>query len=275
MHDKVEARRTCPSLALWTLVDGARIFARAWKANRLDATRVPIVLVHGIAVSSRYMVPTAERLARWFDVYAPDLPGFGRSDKPRSVLTIPQLADVLRRWLDAVGISRALFVGNSNGCQVVADLAARWPERAIGLVLDSPTVDGAHRAVLPELWRLLFDMPRERWSLIPLAARDYLRAGARRALVTLRYAIDDRIEDKLPHIGLPVLIVRGERDPIVSDDWVRRLAALAPRARLVTVRGGAHALNYSRPDDFARLVESFARDECRVSAGDIRAATPH
>jgi 2-hydroxy-6-oxonona-2,4-dienedioate hydrolase len=38
--------------------------------------------VHGLVVSSRYMVPLAEVLACWFDVYAPDLPGFGRSEKP-------------------------------------------------------------------------------------------------------------------------------------------------------------------------------------------------
>jgi 2-hydroxy-6-oxonona-2,4-dienedioate hydrolase len=42
----------------------------------------PVVLVHGLVVSSRYMVPLAEVLARWFDVYAPDLAGFGRSEKP-------------------------------------------------------------------------------------------------------------------------------------------------------------------------------------------------
>ncbi|HYO82090.1 MAG TPA: alpha/beta fold hydrolase [Bryobacteraceae bacterium] len=62
----------------WAVVDGYRIFARV--SERMQSAGVPpVVLVHGLGVSSRYMVPLACSLARHFPVYSPDLPGFGEA----------------------------------------------------------------------------------------------------------------------------------------------------------------------------------------------------
>jgi 2-hydroxy-6-oxonona-2,4-dienedioate hydrolase len=102
---------------------------------------VPVVLVHGLVVSSLYMEPTAERLAPFHRVFAPDLPGFGRSDKPSRALSVAGLADALGAWMDAEGLERAVLVGNSLGCQVIAEMAARAPHRAAGVVLTGPTVE--------------------------------------------------------------------------------------------------------------------------------------
>jgi len=52
-----------------------------------------IILVHGMVISSSYMVPTAERLGLLSRVYAVDLPGYGKSYKPWPILRLPQLAD--------------------------------------------------------------------------------------------------------------------------------------------------------------------------------------
>src|SRR5205814_6464226 len=67
----------------------------------------PIVLVHGLAVSSRYFVPLAERLVVRRRVLAPDLPGYGRSGSPPRALGIEELAKALTEWLDLVGLDRA------------------------------------------------------------------------------------------------------------------------------------------------------------------------
>jgi 2-hydroxy-6-oxonona-2,4-dienedioate hydrolase len=52
-----------------------------------------VVLVQGLVVSSYYLVPTLKRLAAYHLVYAPDLPGFGESEKPRRVLDVTRLSD--------------------------------------------------------------------------------------------------------------------------------------------------------------------------------------
>lgn len=244
------------------------MYARAWRRAGRGAAHPPIVLVHGIGVSSRYMIPTAERLASTYRVFAPDLPGFGLSDKPRAALTIPQLADSLDAWLDANGIDRPVLVGNSNGCQVIADLASRRPGRCSALVLNSPTVDIAHRDVASEIMRLFADILRERPRLIAVNTGDYLRSGFRRSLATLRHAIADRIEEKLPRIIEPVLIVRGSRDPIVTDAWVRLLAATRPATRLVTIPGAPHAANFSAADAFVAVIREFLRDASVESSRD-------
>src|SRR3712207_2913062 len=83
--------------SLWTVVHGRRIHARVWRGPEAGpgSEVAPVVLVHGLAVSSRYFAPTAVRLARHFPVFAPDLLGWGRSDKPAGLLQLPELADAL------------------------------------------------------------------------------------------------------------------------------------------------------------------------------------
>ncbi len=243
------------------LVMRARVSSTSPTVPRVSASDPPsVVLVHGLAVSSRYMVPTAERLAKHFRVFAPDLPGFGKSDTPRRALFVSELADALDAWLDAVGLEHPVLVGNSLGCQIIVNQAARRPGHAAGLVLSSPTIDARRRSIASELWRLMRDIPREHWSLTPINAREYFRTGPLRALATLRAALVDRIEDRMPLLGeTPVLVVRGTRDPIVSERWAARLAALAPRGEYLELLGAPHAVNYSAAAAFSELIIDFVQ----------------
>src|SRR4051812_10983376 len=72
--------------------------------------KTPIVLVHGLSVSSRYMLPTIHAMAPYFPVYAPDLPGFGKSDKPSHVLSVPELADSLAACIEALGLKKVILL---------------------------------------------------------------------------------------------------------------------------------------------------------------------
>ena len=215
------------------------------------------MLVHGLGVSSRYMIPTAVRLAASHHVFAPDLPGFGRSQSPRRPYSIAQQARALGDWLQHCGIQTPVLVGNSYGCQVIAELAVQRPGCAVGLILSAPTVENTRRSAIGEARRLLRDAPRERLALLPVAIRDYLRAGPRRMVFTLRDAIADRIEDKLPRVPLPTLVVRGARDPIVSHEWVTFLADQMPRGSVITLDKAPHAVNFSAAGDFAATIRDF------------------
>lgn len=239
----------------WTEIDGLPMYARVTPAAAPEAPVV--VLVHGLVVSSWYMAPTAIRLAPRYRALAPDLPGFGRSGTPPRALTVPELADALVDWMSACGIASAALVGNSLGCQVTADAAARYPERVERLVLLGPTMDAHARTPVQQTIRLFQDMLRESPTNPWKYARDIVRTGARRGLRTFRYGLDDRIEEKLPHIRVPALVVRGERDPICPLPWAEEVARCLPLGRLVTIPGGAHALNASAPDAFVRVLRPF------------------
>jgi pimeloyl-ACP methyl ester carboxylesterase len=203
------------------------------------------------------MVPTAVRLAPRFQVFAPDLPGFGRSPGPPEVLSVAGLADALAHWLDANRIERAAFVGNSFGCQIIAELALRYPERVDRLVLLGPTIDSRARTVHQQALRLLQDIRREP----PIAPWNYLRdlwtANIRRGFGTLWHALTDRVEDRLPYIHVPTLVVRGEIDPIAPQAWAEELTARLPCGHLVVVPGGTHTINASAPDGFVWAIEPF------------------
>ncbi|QIN80870.1 alpha/beta fold hydrolase [Rubrobacter marinus] len=216
-----------------------------------------VVLVHGLVVSSRYMTPTLSRLAPRRRVYAPDLPGFGRSEKPPRALDVPGLARALDGWMEATGLGSAVLVGNSMGCQVIAELALRRPARVERAVLQGPTMDPEARTLPRQAARLALDCLREPPSLILVELLDLLAAGPLRSLRTFFHAADDRIEKKLPALAAPVLVVHGERDPIVPERWAREACGLLPDGRFVVVRGAAHAVNYNAPSALARHVEAF------------------
>jgi 2-hydroxy-6-oxonona-2,4-dienedioate hydrolase len=235
----------------WTTVDGLRIHARV---GGLDRPGAPVVLVPGIGVSGRYFVPLARRLVRHVPTLAIDLPGAGQSGRPPQALSIPELADSLAAWLDAVGIARAAFVGNSMGTQVLVDLASRAPERVERLVLTSPTVDPEGRTGREQLERLLVDIRNEPLSLLPIVGLDYLTFGPIRFVETGRYALADRPEDKLPLVEAPSIVVRGAEDPLVPERWARQVASLLPHGRLVVLDGEPHACHYTAPDRVAGLV---------------------
>lgn len=203
------------------------------------------------------MIPTGDRLSQSYRVFAPDLPGFGRSATPRRPYSIEQHARILGEWIVASGIRMPVLVGNSYGCQVIAELAVQRPAGASGLVLSAPTVENTRRSALGEARRLLRDAPRERLGLLPVAARDYLRAGPRRIAFTLRDAIADRIENKLARVPLPTLLVRGARDPIVSHEWIVFLAGQMRSASVITLDRAPHAVNFSAATDFAAAVAEF------------------
>ena len=219
-----------------------------------------MVLVHGLVVSSRYMVPTAERLAPYCRVFAPDLPGFGRSENPPRVLDVSGLSDALSAWMGEVGLERATLVGNSLGCQIIADLAVRYPGRVERTVLQGPTIDPLGRSVPRQVGRFLLDAPREPLSLFPIELLDLLSAGARRTWRTFRYALADRIEEKLPYMRVPTLVVCGSRDPIAPQRWAKEATELLPMGRLSVIPGAAHAANYGWAAEFARIIREFLDD---------------
>ncbi len=102
-----------------------RIHARVGRAN--GGGKPALVLVPGLVVSSRNVAPTGRLLQEAFSVYALDLPGFGKSDKPAKVLTVPQLAAALLAWMDDAGLPDAHLFGNSFGCQVIVEAACQQP----------------------------------------------------------------------------------------------------------------------------------------------------
>jgi len=216
-----------------------------------------VILVHGLVISSRYMIPTAQLLAPDYRVYVPDLPGYGESDKPEHVLNLPQLVDILCKWMDAVGIERAAMLGNSFGCQIIVEFAVRHPDRIDRAVLQGPTINRHARNFPQQFLGFLLDSPNEDSSLSLAMIYDYWLAGLPRVVRTIQMALADPIEAKLPYVRVPTLVVRGKKDPIAPQQWVEEVVNLLPNGKLVVIPGVGHTPNYSAPLELVRVTKAF------------------
>jgi 2-hydroxy-6-oxonona-2,4-dienedioate hydrolase len=219
----------------------------------------PLVLVHGLGMSGRSMVPALRLLGRDRRTLAPDLPGYGRTRGGGRALGITGLADALNRWLDAVGLDEVDLVGHSLGAQVVAAAVRARPERVRHLVLVGPTRDPSAPTWVGQAWRLLRDAPRERPALLLVAVVDYLRAGPLTMVAVLRHALRRPEEQSMGAVDVPALVLRGSRDPVAGQRWCEDLAAVLPQGRLQVVPGGPHGLVFSAPAEVAAAVTEFCR----------------
>lgn len=221
----------------------------------------PVVLVHGLALSGRYMMPTAELLARHYQVHVPDFPGFGDSGKPDRILDVRRLADALAAWMEAAAIGRAMLLGNSFGCQIIADLAARHPERVARAVLQGPTTPPNERSWVQQFIRWQQNSPYNPPEMEKIASADYKKCGLLRAFVTFHYSLRDAIEHKLPLIQAPMLVVRGALDPICRQGWAEDVARRLPRGRLAIIPDVAHTLVFTAPQALSAVSRSFFDEE--------------
>jgi pimeloyl-ACP methyl ester carboxylesterase len=201
-----------------------------------------IVLVHGLGVTGTYFEPLARELrARGHDVQVPEL--------PKEPMPMERLGESL------VPLLPGAVVANSMGCQVAVELAIRRPELVSSLVLAGPTIDPRLRPWPRMVPGFLLDCTREPPPLWWIIARDYTAMGPRRFVGTARHANAHRIEERLPLVRQPTLVLRGGRDGFVSQRWCEEAAALLPDGRLVVVPAEPHAVHYTAPRVVAQEVE--------------------
>lgn len=207
----------------------------------------PLVLVHGLGVTNRYWSRLRRELGP--PTFAPTL--------PREPRRVDELAQLLSKRLDDAPIDRAHVIANSLGCQIAVELATREPARVASLALVGPTGDPRARTRLRNAWRLLAAGVREPPSLLALVAVEYLVAGPVRVVRQARELVEHPMTGRLRDVHCPALVVRGEHDAICPQRWADEVATLLGDARVVVVRGGAHAVHWSHPRLVARLIQEF------------------
>jgi pimeloyl-ACP methyl ester carboxylesterase len=226
----------------------------------VDGTGPPLVLLHGLGCSGRYFDLLRPQLRNTFTLYIPDLPGHGRSDKPAHAMwQLRDLTDWVACFIAEVGLTTPLVVGHSLGGGIAVDLAVRYPEALQGTVALAPTGIPNMPSLAGQVLRLMVDSVREPLRLYPLILPAYLRAGPRR-IASL--AID---ETQYGHwkgkggLKRPLLLVRGSRDPIVTDAMLAGVVSEARTVSSLEVPGAAHALHVSHPIAVGTMIRDFAR----------------
>lgn len=235
-----------------------------------------VVLVHGLGANAEYWRNLAPYLAQsGFRVYIPDLVGYGRSDHPADFsYSVRDEAAVVVGFMDALSLKQVELGGWSMGGWIAVLVAAEYPERVSRLVLFDaaglnvpPTFDTAlftpsTVAQLNELEALLSPQPQPIPAFI---ARDILRIFRRdgwvveRALATM-FSAQDVIDNVLPQLKMPVLLVWGSLDQITPLSDGESMHRLIPQSQLDVFAGCGHMAPIECSAALGPKVVVFARE---------------
>jgi len=149
-------------------------------AYRRAGTGRPLVLLHPLALSGAVWGDFAERLAKDFDVIAPDARGHGDSGWDGRPFSVDDLAEDVAALLDALDLHSALVVGMSMGGSTAVTFAGRHPARVDALVIADATA--WYGAEAPKTWQAraldVLETPRQR--LIPFQVERWFTERFRR-----------------------------------------------------------------------------------------------
>jgi pimeloyl-ACP methyl ester carboxylesterase len=244
---------------VWTIFDGLPLLYRTNATPPPEGART-IIHIHGFAISGRYLLPTASRLATDYRTFVPDLPGFGRSHHPAHPLTIDQLGEAVVRFMDQLGIERAVLLGNSLGCPIIASILDDHIDRIESVVWVSPAGGLYNLPIYRGVAQMALAGLREPPRMFPIALEDYARYGLIPSIDLLWSMLHYPTMRRLHELVLPTLVVIGSRDPLVSEPTVARRAVELPHVTAAVIEGAAHAVNFSHPDQLANVVRCYLED---------------
>ncbi|MFB2596193.1 alpha/beta fold hydrolase [Herbiconiux sp. P17] len=245
-----------------TRPDATEVLVHAGREHGSDA---PFVIVPGIGMSHRYSARLHDELARTATVLSLDLPGFGGRPKPAGRMSVPDYAHAIARALDERRIGRAVLVGHSMGAQFSVEVARLRPRLVERLVLAAPVVDPHRRTGRQQSLDLLHDLVLETPSAAAIVIADYLRTGPRWFFTELRAMLAYRTEEAIGGVTCPVLVVRGENDPIARRHWCYDLAHRAVDGELAEIGKAGHVLQHTATEQVARAITTFAARDTQSS----------
>ena len=242
--------------------------------REFDRSLPTIVFLHGAGLDHSVWALLARSFAyREFGVLAPDLPGHGRSaGAPLS--SIGEMADWTAALMTAAGAQAARLVGHSMGSLVALEVAARHPERAIGLALIGTAAPmrvsddlltaaktNDHSAIdMIAIWGNGYNATLG-GSLAPglwmLGGAERLLERARRGVVFADLTACNIYGGALAAAGkvtVPTILILGSRDVMTPAKSGKALAAAISGSRIMVLEGAGHLLMSERPEEvFAAL----------------------
>lgn len=239
-----------------------------------------LVLLHGGPLDSREFRRQIADLSDEFEVVAWDAPGCGRSTDPPETFRLPDYADCLAAFIEALGLERPHVLGLSWGGGLALALYRQHPAVPRSLVLASAYAGWAG-SLPPEVVHQRLeqalreaDMPPEHlvgtWvptffsesapqqlvDEVTAIVSEFHPAGIR---IGLRAFAEADLRDVLPRIRVPTLLLYGDKDVRSPLHVAEALHAEIPGSRLVVMPGVGHVSDMEAPERFNAEVRTFLR----------------
>jgi pimeloyl-ACP methyl ester carboxylesterase len=220
----------------------------------------PLVSLHGAGGMKIYR--SHALLAEQYRVIVFEVPGFGQSPINGRSQSMPELAHTMAQAVTNLGIERFNLMGNSFGGKLALWLAVQQPERVQALILVAPAAirpeGGQPPASLSpeELMARLYAHPERQPPAPPLdpAIRAKQQALVRRVMGPAR---DTALESHMPGLNVPVLVLFGTMDRLISPEMGRLYCEKLPNCHLVLVYDAGHEVDADRPEAFVSVVSDF------------------
>ena len=242
----------------------------------------PLVLMPGLLLSQKMQEPLARRLAkRGHRVITFDPLGHGASDRPRQMwrYSIPAFARQALALLDHLEIDEAVVGGTSLGANITLEMAANWPERLRGLLIEMPALDNAIPACAAAFTPLLFALtfgepvmsmvargarlvPRSHVPFVTELLLDWLAQEPGPSGAVLQGILFGRTAPEhtvRQTIQTKALVIGHPRDPIHPFSDADKLADELPNGRLVDASSIIELR--TRPQRLTTVIAAFL-DEC-------------
>ncbi len=222
----------------------------------------PVVLVHGLGVTSESWTTLIPHISHTFRVYAPDMPGFGRTPLAPDKQCIATHVEYLGRFLDALGYPQVTLVGQSLGGWIATRYAAAHPERIKRLyLLNSAGLirEGIYSPYTPDL-PTARDYVRQvsgyRGPVPIFLLHAFVNTSRRPAFAQFieNYDRAEEVDELLAEISVPTTIIWGTEDKIFPLVCAHDFHAGIPGSRLVLVPGISHNSHIGAARKIARIL---------------------
>ncbi|MBV9230718.1 MAG: alpha/beta hydrolase [Chloroflexi bacterium] len=227
----------------------------------------PIVFIHGLSGSWRWWRRNIPTLARHYQLYLLDLPGFGAMRRFAQHFQLQESATWLNKLLQALELHEIHLVGHSMGGYISIAYAALYPEKVKHLVL----VDSIGIRFQTLLTEANIEQRLTRMALIaigkttprfwPYIFYDYLRAGSAMVRNASRQIIALEAAEAIAAVNVPTLLIWGSHDDLVPLSLGRQLHQQLKGSHLLILQGSNHFPMFDQPHDFNTALLTFLQGQ--------------
>lgn len=234
----------------------------------------PIVFIHAFPTDQNLWKPQQDGLKKYFRVITLDLWGFGQSETTDgTAVTMTEYGDEVKQLLDQLHIQKAIIAGESMGGYIALAFLEKYPNNTTSLILsDTQSIADSEEAkakrektavdVLENGSANLINgfMPKALSSDAPEDTKSFLLGILKAQKTTgiasaLRgMALRHDTSYLLAESTLPILILTGDKDTLISPQQSGNMNALAKNSKLVVISNAAHLSSLEKPEQWNQAV---------------------